>query len=388
MPLYDYKWDRCTTKKPKVLKTFDGTTFNSNLFEDNVMMELIENEVANVYTTEEVAAVLMSATKSNYSWDLVIKVYGDVIFIDKRDEDKETNILNMHTVCETSVENQPEQNNTINGIRPLMKEATRINKAWLHYCSHDDITTQYKYEDENPFIETPEQVATRHGYVYKVWKIQDEDEEAGKKERKICIRCAVHTHTGKIKPDGEKQTQNVYALNEHDLERTQWRTKVENGVVSCLTREISDNSFKVSRWLMQALLAEVDLVKFAFVTRKDMNDNKKHVVLTTHQVQTTSWAQQMNVSMEKNWSILKYLANEIEAASNEARQKKEAQSQKEEKKATEDDEEDDDDDDEHEFILLKDFNSMAIRLYRKDEEEEIDEDGQIEEKLAALEDEK
>lgn len=32
------------------------------------------------------------------------------------------------------------------------------------------------------------------GYVYKVWKIQEEDKEKGLKEKKICIRCAIHSH--------------------------------------------------------------------------------------------------------------------------------------------------------------------------------------------------
>ena len=86
--------------------------------------------------------------------------------------------------------------------------------------------------------------------MYKVWKIQDAEPEKGQKELKIWIRCSVHTHTGKFKPDGERQFQNVYAFNEHDLQRTNWRSTIENGLISCLTREITDNSFKVSRWLV------------------------------------------------------------------------------------------------------------------------------------------
>ena len=45
----------------------------------------------------------------------------------------------------------------------------------------------------------------------------------------------------------------------------------------------------------------------------------------------------MNVSMDKHWPILKYIANEIEAASNQARAKKEA-AQGEKKPKTDDDE--------------------------------------------------
>lgn len=126
-----------------------------------------------------------------------------------------------------------------------MSEARKINDAWLHHCSSKNLASTVQLDDENPFIEDPEQVATRHGYVYKVWKIPDEDED-----RKICIRCAVHTHTGKIKPDGERQFQNVYAVNEHDLQRTNWRSQIDTSLISCLTRELTDNSFKVSRWLV------------------------------------------------------------------------------------------------------------------------------------------
>ena len=102
------------------------------------MCEMIENEAADIYTTEQVAAVLMCATKSNYSWDLEIKVYDGKIFIDKRSEEDDkqskTSILNYQTVCVTSLEHQPETNITINGIRPLMKEAQKINNSWLHHA--------------------------------------------------------------------------------------------------------------------------------------------------------------------------------------------------------------------------------------------------------------
>jgi hypothetical protein len=44
----------------------------------------------------------MTAPKSLYSWDVIIKRHGGLLFIDKRDED---NILDNLTVNETSNEN-------------------------------------------------------------------------------------------------------------------------------------------------------------------------------------------------------------------------------------------------------------------------------------------
>ena len=77
-----------------------------------------------------------------------------------------------------------------------MKEAKLINSAWLHRSLNTDPTKMNNLDDENPFIEEENQVATRVGYLYKIWKIQEEKPELKQKEKKICIRCAVHCHTG------------------------------------------------------------------------------------------------------------------------------------------------------------------------------------------------
>lgn len=89
------------------MKHFKGQTFNETIFDDQIMIELIENGAADIYTTEAVASVVMCATKSNYSWDLEVKVLNGMIFIDKRNDEPENNILNYLTVCETSIEHQP-----------------------------------------------------------------------------------------------------------------------------------------------------------------------------------------------------------------------------------------------------------------------------------------
>ena len=101
------------------------------------MTELIEENVADIYTTDVVAAVLMCSTKSNYSWDIEIKKFDGNIFIDKRqDEDKEkmeNYILNHTTQCETSLDHQPyDDEGSINGIKNLWKEAQKINDTWLN----------------------------------------------------------------------------------------------------------------------------------------------------------------------------------------------------------------------------------------------------------------
>jgi hypothetical protein len=160
------------------------------------MCELIESKAADIFTTDEVAAVLMLCSKSNYSWDIEIKNFGGMIFLEKREDDSNDNILNYDTVCETALEHQPiDKADSVNGIRNLMKEARDINNSWLHEGLANDIQP-VNLENDNPFLEDDHQSATRIGYVYRIWKIQEENPEIGQKEKKICIRCAVHSHTG------------------------------------------------------------------------------------------------------------------------------------------------------------------------------------------------
>jgi len=122
------------------------------------------------------------------------------------------------------------------------------------------------------------------GYVYKVWKIQEANAELGLKEKKICIRCAVHTH------NGEKQFMNIYALNEHSFDKSNWRTNIDKSIIAQLSQEVNDNSFRITRYLVQSILSGADFIKFGFFSRKSIDDNKSHVLVATHLVKTLAWA--------------------------------------------------------------------------------------------------
>lgn len=226
-----------------------------------------------------------------------------------------------------------------------MKEAKTINDSFLNASHSSNLVEKIQLEDENPFIEDENQIATRCGYVYKIWRIQEADEATGKKEKRICIRCSIHSHNGRLDESGKfkKQTMNVYAFNEFAPNTTNWRSRIDTKLIPCMNEEIKNNSFKVSRWLCQSLLADVDFIKFGFISRKEENNNTKHHLLTTHTVPTHVWAKEMACQMENMWSKVKHLVETIE----------------EDQKETPDSA--------VEFILLKDFNRMCIRLYRNNE---------------------
>ena len=82
--VFDPKWYACSGKKPKNLKPYTGYTPNESIYDDPIMSQLIEDQAAEIFTTDECAAAMMSCVKSNYSWDVEIKIFGGTTFIDKR----------------------------------------------------------------------------------------------------------------------------------------------------------------------------------------------------------------------------------------------------------------------------------------------------------------
>ena len=78
-----------------------------------------------------------------------------------------------------------------------------------------------------------------------------------------------------------------------------------------------------------------------------MDDNTKHMLLATHTSNTKKWAQQQNITIDSLWSNIKFITELVNTH--------------------------DPDSDTSEYILLKDFNKSAFRLYKKDMAEEEEE---------------
>ena len=94
---------------------FTGQVFSGvQTLDDPVMKRLAQENKADIFASEVAVAAIMTAPKSLYSWDVVIKKYQDKIFIDKRDD---PNMLDFLTVNETSHDNQAQDDETVNGVR-------------------------------------------------------------------------------------------------------------------------------------------------------------------------------------------------------------------------------------------------------------------------------
>lgn len=57
--------------------------------------------------------------------------------------------------------------------------------------------------------------------------------------------------------------------------------------------------------ILQALLAGSDQIKFGYVSRAQVRDNSRHVILGTQQFKPHEFAAQINLSMDNAWGILR-----------------------------------------------------------------------------------
>lgn len=81
---------------------------------------------ANVFATDTVLAMLMTATRSVYSWDILIHKEGNKIYFDKRD----SGTYDLLSVDETAFQPPSAEDGDIDSPHYLAVEATRINQAF------------------------------------------------------------------------------------------------------------------------------------------------------------------------------------------------------------------------------------------------------------------
>lgn len=108
---------------------------------------------------------------------------------------------------------------------------------------------------------------------------------------------------------------NNYAFHEYNNARTNWRKEIDNNsIMKIINQEIAANGFKVSRWITQCLIGDIDYLNFALVVRKNIEDpSKGYQVLATHRSETKSWAKQLNIHLERGWRNIQHICAVVES---------------------------------------------------------------------------
>ncbi|KAK6195786.1 hypothetical protein SNE40_001142 [Patella caerulea] len=293
MEFYEKSYDRVTTKSEKRLKRVNRIFHKVTTTDDPIIRQLVKGK-ANVFATDAILATLMCCTRSVYSWDILVQRVGNKLFFDKRD----TSEFNLLTVSETATEPPQDEAVSFNSPHNLALEATFINHNFSQQVLRQGEET-YDFEKPNPFIQNEEaSTVASVGYRYRKWKLGNDIELVARCEHDAVMHG----------PNGELQFINIKALNEWDSRSSggvEWRSRLDNQRGAVLATELKNNSCKMAKWTVGALLAGSDQIKLGYVSRVHVKDSSKHVILGTQQFKPIEFASQMNLNMENAWGVLR-----------------------------------------------------------------------------------
>lgn len=361
---YDKSYDRITPKTEKNLERIEKAFFKVSTSEDPVISRLADvgggKEVADVrvFATDAVLAVIMAATRSKFSWDLIVTRVGDRLFLDKRTG----STIDYVTCNETAKDDRGDDDPlSINSAAKLTSEATYINQNFSQQVLTE---AALAFEDPaSPFVngKEEEEMAAPVAYRYrkfalgdppKMVRVQGKDGEMEPDTRvQMLCRCELDG-VMKGKDGGEDLFLRLYALNEIDAKLNSsidWRQKLESQRGAVLATELKNNSNKLAKWTLQAMLAGADLMKLGYVSRAHAKDNLNHRILGTQQIKPKEFATQINLNVANSWGVLKTIVDLCLGL------------------------------EEGKFLLMKDPNKDVLRLYSIPPDAfdsvEVDEDG-------------
>jgi translation initiation factor 3 subunit D len=351
-----YHYDRSYDKQPvkgaeKKLTPIDRAAYNVTTSSDPVIQELAEKDEATIFATDSILSMLMCSPRSVYPWDIVISRQGNKIFLDKRDNAA----LDMVTVNENAADAPLDaadgSKDTINQPNALAEEATYINHNFTNQVVVENDSSKVNMAHGNPFYNSSEDTdpPASKAYKYRRFDLSTNEEEP--------VHLIVRTEVDAVQKNaisGEDQHISIHALNEFDSKAQgsggalDWRSKLVTQRGAVVATEMKNNSCKLARWTVQSILASADVMKLGFVSRVTPRSNDKHVVLGVIGWKPRDFANQMNLSLNNGWGIVRTIADMIlSSGSQDAK-----------------------------FVLVKDPNKSILRLYEvptgsfDDEEEE------------------
>jgi len=227
------------------------------------------------------------------------------LFFDKRDTGGFSNPVDALTVSETATEPpHADEGLGINNPKSLATEALYINQNFRRMVLK---RTEEPYKFDHTRIPFEEE----HGgesdscsaYKYRMWSLK-----TGADSEEIKLVCRTEHDGVIIGPNGETQTLTIKAFNEWDSRLSggvDWRSKLDSQKGAVLATELQNNSCKLAKWTLQALLAASDQIKFGYVSRLAARNTAQHVILGTQQYRPSELATNITLNLDNAWGILR-----------------------------------------------------------------------------------
>ncbi len=388
---YDRNYDRISSvRMEKPLQPLERLRYNITTSEDPVIQRLAaEPAVAasdegesgaapfRIFITDSILALLMCTTRSVYPWDITLTVQDGALFFDKRDG----GAFDFVTVNENAADPPLEPNelkddkdshpnvvaaavalaaskDAINTPSSLSLEATYILQNFSFLVVKEQKRIQLA-DGENPFY-SPEETdpLASCGYRYRKFNIGTSAAEP----IDVIVRTEVDAYLPPAPgsaPGAAPQTLTIKTLNEFDAKAQgaggapDWRSKLDSQRGAVVATEMKNNSFKLARFAVQAILAEADTMKLGYISRASPKDASRHVILATQSFKPRDFASQMNLNLNNGWGIVRTVADLVRKRDGK-------------------------------YVLAKDPNKPVIRLYAvpddyPNQEEDLLEEDEIDE---------
>ena len=344
MCYYDRLYDRISAKTEKPLAPSDKPIQNFSTSEDPILQKVIDlshimyqmikhTTKPTVYATDSILVALMSATRSIYSWDMIITKQGNTIVLDKR----EGTIFDYISVNENAIEPPTEDKESFNSNIALSMEATHVNRSFAQQV----IKESEKLEFQNPSPFSAASPTSSKAYRYRKWELGENLSLVLRTHMDAAIQQSNGAEITKLStsayPASETQFITVNTLLEYDsrLSNTpDWRQKLDSMKGAVLAAEFKNNGVKLLKWTLESLLSGVDQMRVGFVSRTSPKDRKKHGIIGTGIYKPYDFLSQMNFDVGSGWGIVKTIAD---LCMNQL--------------------------DDGKYILLKDANKPVMRLY-------------------------
>jgi translation initiation factor 3 subunit D len=299
---YNKALDRVSTKSTKLVSIEDVSLPSYvQVVEDHNIRKLVEENCTGagsiVAMSDAVAALLMATPRTVFPWDLVIKRETrqecTVLLIDQRPEAH----LNWSVMGETSNDPPSEDREQFNSAAHLALETARIDALLPTLISNA--------EDIKVIGETSASLPPSIAYQYHLWDMGE--------GVKMIIRSQVN---GASRLGSEEKIVLVKGLLEYTGTATgsrygtgsvDWRSKLDNQRGAVLVAEIKNNNALIARWVFQAILARVDMIKLAWIARVSPNDRVRHELLNIQDLEPDELANQMSLNTANGFGILKAL---------------------------------------------------------------------------------
>ncbi|KAI5819172.1 eukaryotic translation initiation factor 3 subunit D [Pyronema omphalodes] len=308
---YDKSYDKAAGAKTaeRRLAVQDRLFFNPTASEDPVIQELAAKDEATIFATETVLSMLMCAPRSVYPWDIVIVREGNKVFLDKRENSQVDYVSVNENATDPPLDVSEGNKDAMNTPHALALEATYINQNFAIQTVLEN--EKYDFPQPNPFY-NPEEDSEPLGskaYKYRRFDLSLNEEEP--------MHLIVRTELDAVVKQGTSAEQfvTIKALNEFDSTAQgaggalNWRQKLGSQLGAVVATEMKNNSCKLARWTTQSILASAAQMKLGFVSRATPKDNNRHVILGVVSFKPREFAAQMALNLNNGWGIVRTIVD-------------------------------------------------------------------------------